>query len=171
MRRTTVEQLRMGVRADGEAAERELGFGPKSLAEMLSGWPSGVQERWFARIYFLKPLAIATLAAFWLASGVVGLTAGFETAVALLTGAGLGEDAARLAVLAGGLVDIALGLALLVRRTARAAAIGMVAVSMAYLAGATVLTPFLWIDPLGPLAKVLPAAVLALVVLAILDER
>jgi hypothetical protein len=29
----------------------------------------------------------------------------------------------------------------------------------------------LWIDPLGPLVKVLPATVLALVVLAILDER
>jgi uncharacterized protein YbjT (DUF2867 family) len=171
MRTTTLEQLRMGVRADGEAAERELGLKPKALAEMLAGWPSGVQERWFARIYFVKPLAVATLAAFWLVSGAIGLTLGFDGALDLLTGAGLGDDAALLAVNAGGVTDIALGLALLVRRTARPAAIGMVAVSLAYLAGATVLTPFLWIDPLGPLVKVLPATVLALVVLAILDER
>ena len=171
MRTTTLEQLRMGVRADGAAAERELGLKPKSLAEMLAGWPSGVQERWFARIYFVKPLAIATLAAFWLISGLVGLTAGYDPAAALLTGAGLDEAIARTAVVAGGLIDVSLGLALLVRRTARPAAIGMVAVSLAYLGGATVLTPFLWIDPLGPLVKVLPATVLALVVLAILDER
>ncbi len=171
MRTTTLEQLRMGVLADGAAAQRELGLKPKSLPEMLAGWPSGVQERWFARIYFVKPLAIAALAAFWIGSGLIGLTAGFDPAVELLTGAGLSEAVARAVVIAGGVIDIALGLALLIRKAARPAAIGMVAVSLAYLAGATVLTPFLWIDPLGPLVKVLPAMVLALAVLAILDER
>lgn len=47
----------------------------------------------------------------------------------------------------------------------------MVALSLAYLASATVLAPGLWVDPLGPLVKVLPSIVLTLVALAILDER
>ena len=41
----------------------------------------------------------------------------------------------------------------------------------AYLLGATLWRPDLWIDPLGPLIKVVPAMMLALVMLAIIDER
>ena len=40
----------------------------------------------------------------------------------------------------------------------------------AILAG-TLLAPGLWADPLGPLVKVVPAIVLAVVALAILDDR
>ncbi len=56
-------------------------------------------------------------------------------------------------------------------RAARLALIGMIAVSLAYLAGATIWRPDLWGDPLGPLMKVWPAAILALAALAIMDER
>jgi hypothetical protein len=44
-------------------------------------------------------------------------------------------------------------------------------VSLLYLLLGTALRPGLWLDPLGPLAKVLPVLVLHLVALAILDER
>lgn len=47
----------------------------------------------------------------------------------------------------------------------------MVAITAAYLAGATVWRPDLWADPLGPLVKVVPAALLAVVALAMLEER
>ena len=43
--------------------------------------------------------------------------------------------------------------------------------ALAYLAAATVMMPGLWGDPLGPLVKVGPAIALALVGLAILEER
>ena len=48
---------------------------------------------------------------------------------------------------------------------------GMLAVSFAYLAGASLLEPTLWLDPLGPLVKVLPSILLTLTALATLDER
>ena len=69
------------------------------------------------------------------------------------------------------LIDIALGAAVLVRPFARRALAGMLIVSLAYLAGGTVLEPALWLDPLGPLVKVLPSLLLTLAALAILDER
>jgi hypothetical protein len=47
----------------------------------------------------------------------------------------------------------------------------MLAVSLAYLAGASLLEPALWLDPLGVLVKVLPSILLTLVALATLDER
>ncbi|THA69650.1 hypothetical protein E5176_01335 [Ensifer adhaerens] len=49
--------------------------------------------------------------------------------------------------------------------------LGMLALSVAYLASATLVEPQLWADPLGPLVKVLPSLLLTLATLAILDER
>jgi hypothetical protein len=67
--------------------------------------------------------------------------------------------------------DIAVGLMACHRRTARLGLLGMVAVTATYLAGATLWRPDLWADPLGPMVKVLPAAMLAVVALALLEER
>jgi uncharacterized protein YbjT (DUF2867 family) len=67
MRGAAIKQLAAGVRVQSEDAPQRLGFTPLSLEHMLDRWPSGVQERWFARLYFLKPLILATLAVFWAA--------------------------------------------------------------------------------------------------------
>ena len=47
----------------------------------------------------------------------------------------------------------------------------MIATTAAYLAGGTLLAPELWLDPLGVYVKSIPAAILALVALAIAEER
>ena len=78
---------------------------------------------------------------------------------------------AALLTLLTSLLDIALGIGVVIRRHAALALNLMIAVSLAYLAGATLLEPSLWFDPLGPLVKVLPSISLALVGRAILDER
>lgn len=170
MRSTAIAQLTQGVRGEPDEGARRLGFTPRSLQDILSGWPSGVQERWYARLYFLKPLALTGLAIFWIASGVIGL-ASRSAAIAQLTDAGFSFDVANFIVLAGACVDIALGLLVCLRRTARAALKGMVLITLAYLAGATLWRPDLWADPLGPLVKTAPAAVLALAALAMMDDR
>ncbi|MEH6663783.1 MAG: SDR family oxidoreductase [Brevundimonas sp.] len=170
MRTASLEQLRMGVTGDGAAARRHLGVAPASLDGILNASPAGVQERWFARLYLMKPALIGGLAAFWFGSGVIGLVAR-DSAEAVLIAAGLSHDFSRAAVAGGSLVDLALGAAVLFRPWTRAALWGMIAVTAAYLAGATLFRPDLWLDPLGPLVKTLPAAVLALAALAVLDDR
>jgi hypothetical protein len=47
----------------------------------------------------------------------------------------------------------------------------MLLVTAGYLIGASLVRPDLWLDPLGPLVKSIPAAFLALAALATLDER
>ena len=75
-------------------------------------------------------------------------------------------------VAAGGAVaDIALGLAILCKPWTRTAALGMAALSVLYLAGGLVFAPDLWADPLGPMVKVLPGIMLALLVWLTTDER
>lgn len=170
LRRTAWDQLCRGVTGDAAtwtaAGDRPL----RSLDQSLRDLPSTVQERWFARLHLLKPAVLGGLAAFWIASGLLGL-AGFDAATAVLTSRGLSESHGALAVATGSVLDVALGLALLVRRSARPAALGMVVTGLGYLAAASALTPDLWLDPLGPLVKIVPATLLALVALALLEER
>jgi hypothetical protein len=47
----------------------------------------------------------------------------------------------------------------------------MVAVTLAYLVAGSIVRPDLWLDPLAPLMKAVPALVLALVAAALLDKR
>jgi uncharacterized protein YbjT (DUF2867 family) len=171
MRTASLEQLRAGVPGDADQAQRLLGFAPRSLRAVLDGWPSGVQERWFAKSYFLKPTILFTLFGFWLLSGLIGLTVGFDQAVSVLTTAGVGLGLAKAAVIGGGIADIALALLLAFRRTTGAALAGMLALTAGYLVGGALVRPDLWLDPLGPFLKSIPAAVLALAALALLDER
>ena len=78
---------------------------------------------------------------------------------------------AKLLVMGGVLIDVALGAAILYRPTARLACIGMMVTSLAYLALGSMLTPTLWLDPLGPFVKVVPGALLAAVTWVVLEER
>lgn len=163
-------EIARGVTGDPAPWIAAGGAPPRDLAATLRDLPATVQERWFARAWLLKPLVIGMLALFWLLSGLIGVLR-FDAAQAVLTARGLDPGFAALAVAGGAVADIALGLGILVRRWVVPAACGMVGVTGAYLLGATLLTPDLWLDPLGPLVKTLPAAVLALVAIALAPER
>ncbi len=169
MRSTAVEQLGQGV-VGGPTSHDLPGVRLSSLHEILAQAPSGVQERWFARMYFCKPLALGALVLFWTASGLIGLLRR-DAASDLLVNAGLPHVAALACVVGGGLVDVLLGLAVCVRRFAPTALRAMLLVCGAYLLGATIWRPDLWADPLGPFLKIVPAMVLVCLVLAIMDER
>ncbi|MDH4988822.1 SDR family oxidoreductase [Aminobacter anthyllidis] len=156
--------------AAGGVSGHSSGSPLQPLRNILSSHPAGVQELWFARPYLLKPLIFASLSLFWLLSGILALLR-FDASSAHLEQAGATTAVSAGITLVTSLADIALGIGVAVRRHAASALKGMIALSLAYLASATVLAPGLWVDPLGPLVKVLPSIVLALVALAILDER
>lgn len=140
------------------------------LEATLAAMPAHVQERWFARLWLLKPAVFGVLSLFWLISGIVGF-ARHDAAAGILVSHGLSPTLALVMVLAGSVADIAVGAAVLVRSLARLALLGMIAITLAYLGAATALAPDLWLDPLGAMVKAVPALCLALVALAILDER
>lgn len=170
LRSNALLSLEQGVTGSPEAWAAAGGRPCRPLEETLARIPATIQELWFARLYLLSPLAIGVLSIFWLLSGAIGLWR-FETAREVLTARGFSPGAAGFAVGGGALADLALGAAILVRPWARRAALGMIAVSLAYLFGATIFAPGLWADPLGPLVKVLPAMIPALFVAALLEER
>ncbi|WP_443969956.1 DoxX-like family protein [Sphingobium sp. CR28] len=106
----------------------------------------------------------------FLLSGAVSLIR-LDTAARELTQAGLGTGIARTLVVSGAVADTALAVALLWRRSASRAAIGMAGLSLGYLLLGSLLRPDYWSDPLAPLAKILPIIILALVASITLEER
>lgn len=171
LRSNSIAALMNGVSGDSRQAAALLGREPLGLAQTLDGLPAaGKADRWHARTALAYPLALGTLFILFLASGILGLLR-VEVAAGLLKGSGTAANFAQALVIAGSLADIAAALALLLRRTTRAALIGMLALSLGYVAGSLILAPELWLDPLGPMLKVLPVAALILLCLGMADER
>lgn len=170
LRTNALLSLQGGITGDPKPWKNRGGPPLKPLGETLESLPSTAQERSFARLYLVLPLAIGCLSLFWILSGAFGLIS-LGAAKAVLTDQGVSSALAATAVIGGSIIDLILGIGVLFRRWTRAACLGMVAVSFGYLGAGTLLTPHLWLDPLGVFVKVLPAVILALVVSLVLEER
>ena len=118
----------------------------------------------------MLPLSICILSLFWLASGAIGFYA-LSDARQILSDRGMPTEAATFLVVMGSIADIVLGTGILVRRFSKYACFGMIALSAGYLISSLATAPDLWLDPLGPLVKVVPSIILTLFTLSILDER
>lgn len=169
LRSNAIATLRDGVDGDSRPWESASGLRLRSLHETLRATPSTYQDRIAARATLVFPLIVAVLSVFWIASGVIGLWR-FDAAMGELRGA-IPDSVAQAAVIGGGVADIAVGAAMLIRRWLPGALAASMALAAGYLAGAAILTPWLWADPLGPMVKVVPAIALALAALALARER
>lgn len=166
LRSTALRSLEAGVSGDPQAAIALLGQPLMNLEQTLASQPATVGDRWFARLYLTMPLMVATLAGFWVLSGLIAL-ANLPQAAGVL----VGVPASTTLVIVASIMDIGLGLAVLYRPWARWACWGMVATTLAYLVGASIYVPHLWLDPLGPLLKPIPAMLLAAITPIFLVER
>lgn len=170
LRSAALAALTRGVTGNARSWKEISDHRLQPLEATLAAMPAHVQERWFARLWLLKPLVFGVLSLFWLVSGIVGFIRQ-DAAADILVSHGLSPALALGMVLAGSVADLIVGTAVLVRSFARPALMGMIAITLAYLGAATVVAPDLWLDPLGAMVKAVPALCLVLVALAILDER
>ncbi|MCJ8518872.1 SDR family oxidoreductase [Pseudorhizobium tarimense] len=170
MRSNAEKEITRGAVGDAGSWMEATSIQPTSLAEALASRPAGVQERWFAKLYFLKPLAFIVLPLFWIATGIISLTSGFREGVDLMLRTPAAEVGVP-AVIAGALADMAIGTAIAFRRSARWGLYAGIGLSLFYVVAGSLLLPALWGDPLGPLLKIWPIFVLHLVALAVLEER
>ena len=171
LRSTARQQMAHDVAGDPDALLRHLGFRARPYEQALNEEPASLQDRWHARLFFVKPAARLLLAAFWIVSGLICLSSGRDEAMTLARRAGLG-DLDAFAAIGGGLFDIAIGSAFLfLARYRRAVLAVMAVVTLTYLAALTWTLPELWADPLGRLTKLMPFFALLGFVAAVEDER
>lgn len=169
IRTTAWRETLRGSKGDGRPWSDLTGIRPKDLEPSLATEPASIQEKWFARLYLLKAAALAGFSLFWIATGLIAVGPGRPDAIAQMTAAGL--PAPSIATWIGAATDLAVGLLIAFRATSRSGLRASLAITALYALCATILTPHLWADPLGPLVKLLPAVLLNLVLLAVLDDR
>lgn len=165
---TALRQLQYGNVGDVEGFARATGVYPRAWAAALRNEPSQPQDRWHARLYFLRPLLRLAIAATWIVSGFVGL---FSPAALAQSLSLIGTGFTALVVWTTCLLDIAVGIAVLARRRRAAITLVQLVTVSAYTTVLTFLEPSLWSEPFGPLLKNIPFAIAILVLAAIEPER
>ncbi|WP_038972971.1 SDR family oxidoreductase [Bradyrhizobium genomosp. III] len=171
MRSTAIAELRRGVSGDPSAWIAATGITPKTLVDMIGRHPATVQDKWFARLFLIKALIFASLVAFWLISGFIALFVSYRAAAGILIAHNFPAALVDPITIGTSLMDMSIGVLIAFRRTAATGLVAGIVASLGYMFGAAVLTPDLWIEPLGALVKTGPAIVLMLVALLTLDSR
>lgn len=171
MRSTAIAELRRGVSGDPSAWIAATGIAPKTLADAIGRHPATIQDKWFARLFLIKALIVASLVAFWLVSGFIALFVSYRAAAGILTAHSFPPALVDPIAIGTSLMDMSIGVLIACRRTTAIGLVAGIVASLGYMFGAAILTPDLWIEPLGALVKTGPAIVLTLVALLMLDNR
>ena len=171
IRTTAMAELRRGVSGDPQPWVAATGIMPKTIADVIGRGSATIQDKWFARLFLVKPLAIASLALFWILSGFIALVISFPATIAILTSHGFPPAIATPFAAITSMMDMSVGVLIAFRKTCAAGLVAGIVLALGYMAGTAILTPDLWIEPLGALVKTGPAIVLMLVALMILDNR
>jgi hypothetical protein len=171
MRTTAIAELRRGVTGDPQPWMLATGIAPKTLSQAVGARSATIQDKWFARLFLIKPLVIASLVLFWIASGFIALVISYDAAAGILTAHAFPQAVVAPVTILTSLMDMSIGVLIGFRRTCAAGLIAGMVASLGYMVGAAILTPDLWIEPLGALVKTGPAIVLMLVALLTLDNR
>jgi hypothetical protein len=168
---TSLAQPGYGNTGDYAAFSEATGMRALGWKETLARHPAHAQDRWHARLYFVRPLLRASLAILWLASGFVGLFALRQWAPLMASALGTPVVLAGAALVLACLADVAVAMLLVRRWRPRRLALAQVLLICGYTAVATLLWPSLWLESLGPLLKNLPILGAVLALGAIEDER
>ena len=169
MRSAALSALKDNVLGDPTTWMQINGRPLMSLAETLAAMPATRQERRFARTQLLFPILVLTTALFWIASGCIGIYQ--LRAAAALIDAATPNSLSLAMVVIGALLDIVIGVGLLWRRYFLGACQAGLLLCVVYALMGAALTPELWLDPLGPLVKIIPVAGLMAVLMAIGEPR
>jgi uncharacterized protein YbjT (DUF2867 family) len=170
VRTTAMAELRRGVTGDPAIWMAATGIVPKAIAQMV-GRSASIQDKWFARLFLVKALVIASLVLFWLISGFIALVISYDAAANILRTHNFPQAMVAPVTALTSLMDMGIGILIAFRRTCALGLVAGIFASLGYMIGAAILTPDLWIEPLGALVKTGPAIVLMLVALLTLDNR
>ena len=171
LRSNAIAELRRGVTGDPTAWMEATGIVPKTIAQVVGERPATIQDKWFARLFLIKALIFASLVLFWVASGFIALVVSYDAAAGILSAHHFPPALVGPVTVLTSLMDMSIGVLIAIRRTAAFGLAAGIVASLGYMAGSAILTPDLWIEPLGALVKTGPAIVLMLVALLMLDNR
>src|SRR5207253_740742 len=121
---TAIAELRRGVTGDPAAWMTATGIVPKTIDQMTGERAATVQDKWFARLFLVKALVIASLVLFWLVSGFISLVISYDAAAGLLRAHNFPEATIAPVTVLTSLMDMSIGVLIAFRRSC---AVGLIA--------------------------------------------
>src|ERR1700719_1690374 len=129
---------------------------PADPLQAVSARAATIQDKWLARLYLIKALIIASLVVFWIVSGFIALFVSYDAAANILRAHAFPPALVAPVTILTSLMDMATGVLIAFRRTCAFGLVWGILASLGYMAGAAILTPDLWIEPLGGLGEMGP---------------
>ncbi len=148
-----------------------IGFTSRAFSEGLFSKPSYVQDRWHAKLFFIKPLLRLSLAALWIGSGIIALIPPLIPQLQLIDKLGGSKIVSLMILLSTTIMDILLGIATLFNWKIQKIGLIQVGVIIIYTVICSIYFPNLWLEPFAPLLKNIPILMATLVMIVIAEER
>lgn len=162
-----IRMLARGNTGDVTPMRSALGREPLSFAEALRNTAVQQADLWHAHLYFLLPLLRISLALLWIATGLISAFAyPAAQSYALLAPLGIEGWMAPLALYGAAAIDVALGMALLLRWQVVWVGAAQIIMIVAYSILIAIGLPEVWLHPFGPVTKNIPLIVATLIVMA-----
>ena len=147
-------------------------FKPRGFTEGLNGMVSSVQDRWHARLYFLRPLLRLSIAFIWIFSGIISvIPSALPISVDLLMQAHIPAVFQHFILYGLSGVDILLGIATLMNYKIKWVGSLQCIFVLSYTIMISYLLPEYWLHPFAPIAKNIPILAAILVMVALESER
>lgn len=171
LRTTAIDQMVYGNTSDPAGFEQAIGFRPRTMSQSFRHAPSHVQDRWHARLFFLRPALTAALVILWAGSGLAGFFNPPADETRIVQALHLPTSWSRLIGDAFSLMDVTIAGGLAAGRYDRLLAWVQVLLVLSYTTGIGMADPSLWADPYGALLKNIPVLLAMVVWAALLDEK
>lgn len=157
--------------ADYQPLREQIDFDLTSFPDGLNYYPSQTQDRWAARLYFLKPLLTISLFLLWFFSGINPLLFEAQEAEKLLLELGFNQLLVTPIRLLSCGWDIILAFGLVFSAKSKAMGLLQLVTIGGYTLMASIGLTSLWVQPLAPLLKNIPILIAVLIWIALNDER
>lgn len=150
----------------------QIGFIPRDFVSGLYTYPSTVQDRWHARLYFLKPLLQLGIAFVWIFTAITSLFFfPIEASYQLLAKAGVSSELQPFLFYSACILDGLLGLAMLIGYRLGLVCLVQIMFLVFYTGFITFALPYLWLDPFAPIAKNIPLIIATIILFSLESDR
>lgn len=149
-----------------------IGFIPRDFTTGIYKHPSTVQDRWHAKLFFLKPLLSLSIAFVWIFTAIVSaFLFPKEISFALLNKVGINHFWQPYCLYGASLLNAFIGITVLINFQIKKIGVLQILLIIIYSVLITWKLPFIWLEPFAPIAKNVPLIVAILIMMALESDR
>ncbi len=167
----SLKMLQRGNIAYVSPLKKVLGKMPESMDSVLSNNQASPADRWYAGLYFMRPLLRLGISFIWIWTAIISAFLYPQAeSYQLLERFGLSGVMLPIALYGSALMDFILGMAMFFYKPIRTVLWVQVGVIITYTALITAVLPEYWLHPFGEISKNIPMLI-ALFILIIMENR